>query len=207
VSRARSKSRAGLLSATALTGFVLATLAEHALNASLSPARHQISEYVHGRAGWLMVAGFVAWAVSLVATAELVRSWSLALSALLGVAAVGFVITAVWATQTSAGELPPGVERTTAGRLHDAGSGVASLAMLAAAVVSVRVGPVRRLRRLAIGVIGVAIVADVALLAVGASVGGVRQRVLVLAAVVWQAAVLTPPPHPEVQLLSGPSGG
>lgn len=186
----RARRLTGWIGAAGLAIFVAAVLAEHALNASLSPARHQISEYVHGRAGWLMVVAFGAWAVSSVATGAVTWRWSRVVGVLLVVAACGLVVAATWATQTSAGELPPGVERTTAGRLHDLGSGVASVALLSAAVVSAVTAPARRVRRVAIGLVGVAVIASVVLLGVGDAVGGLRQRVLVAVAVAWQATVL-----------------
>ncbi len=40
----------------------------------------------------------------------------------LGAATAGLLLAAAFATQTVAGELPAGVERTTAGRLHDFGT-------------------------------------------------------------------------------------
>jgi hypothetical protein len=45
--------------------FVSAVSESHALNRSLDPARHQISEYANGRAGAVMVVGFAAWSLSL----------------------------------------------------------------------------------------------------------------------------------------------
>lgn len=174
-----------------LVMWVVAVLVEHALSPSLSPMRHQISEYVHGKTGWLMVVAFLAWALSLAATAVATKPPAGVVALLLGTAAVGFVVAAVWATQTSAGELPPGVQRTTAGRLHDLGSGVASIALAAAAVASVMAIRVTWFRRATMALLGTAVVADLALLAVGAEVGGVRQRILIAAAVAWQAALLT----------------
>ncbi|MET0602627.1 MAG: DUF998 domain-containing protein [Baekduia sp.] len=174
----------------ALVVFVTLLIAEHAINSELSPGRHQISEYVHGDAGWTMTAAFVAWAVSLGATAVDVGRWSRVAGILISVAAAGMLVTAGWATQTSAGELPPGVSVTMAGRLHNLGSGAASAALLAATIVSAAVGPTRWLRRAAIGLVSVAVASDLLLLVVGASVGGLRQRVLVLTAIAWQAVVL-----------------
>lgn len=170
--------------------FVGMVVLEHALNASLSPARHQVSEYVHGRLGCVMVVAFGVWAVSLVATGATAWRWSRLVGVMLIVAACGLVVAAVWATQTSAGKLPPGVERTTAGRLHDLGTGITSMALLVAAVVSAGTAPTKWLRRVAIGSVGFAVISSGALLGVGDAVGGVRQRVLVSVAVVWQSAVL-----------------
>ena len=55
--------------------------------------------------------------------------------------------------------MPPGVERTLAGRLHDAGSGLAQLALFAAAALSLRAVPwSRRLRSATTGLLVLALV-------------------------------------------------
>lgn len=172
--------------------FVICLLVEHLLS-SLDPARHEISEYVHGSAGWVMTLGFAAWAVSLAASAIYVQRslGSRVLAALLAVASVAVVIVACFATQTSAGSLPAGIALSFAGRLHDIGSGLASVALLASAVISVfERGLPSAFRRLAAGLVAVVVLSDVGLLAVGPSVGGVRQRVLVLVGVAWQGGLL-----------------
>jgi hypothetical protein len=175
-----------------LAAFVACAVAEHFLS-TLDPARHEISEYVHGPTGWVMKLGFAAWAVSLAASGLCVW-WSLrsrALPALLAIASVAMVIVACFPTQTSAGSLPAGVALSFTGRLHDVGSGLASVALLAGALASVFE---RRLaaafRGTAAGLVVFAVLSDVALLTVGASVGGIRQRVLVLAGLAWQGALL-----------------
>jgi Protein of unknown function (DUF998) len=172
--------------------FVAVVLAEHALRPSLDPMRHQISEYANGETGGLMVAGFVFWAASLGATALLLARTrvGVALPLLIVGAAVGLLVAATWATQTSAGELPAGVHRGTAGRLHDLGAGVASLALLAGAVVSYRRIADRSLRCTVLLLLAVALLLDGVLLAVGPDVGGLRQRLLVAAGCGWQLVVL-----------------
>ena len=106
-------------------GFLAAVIAEHAIDPSLDPATHQISEYVHGPAGAMMTAGFAAWAISLAASGALasLRLRARWVAAALALAAIGMLITACFATQTIAGRLPPGVSLTWSGRLHDIGSG------------------------------------------------------------------------------------
>ena len=94
---------------TCLAGFVVAVLAQHLLAPELTPDVHTISEYVNADAGPLMVGGFVAWAASMAATARLVRRGARLVAWLLAVAAVGMLLTACFATQTSAGVLPPGI--------------------------------------------------------------------------------------------------
>jgi hypothetical protein len=172
--------------------FLSVVVVEHVANPSLNPARHEISEYVNTPWGWLMTTGFVVWALSLLATVIFARSRYGAgiLCIALMLAALGMAITASFATQTSAGRLPPGVSLSTSGRLHDIGSGLTTLALLAAALLSLRVtGP--RLRRFTVGMLALACSSDVVLLAVGSGVGGIRQRLLVLIGCAWQLAFLT----------------
>lgn len=173
---------------------------QHALQPDLSPRTHEVSEYVNGDPGWLMVVGFLAWSASLAASAALAaadrrrqrnvivdRSRVVAL----GLAAVGMLVTACFATQTSAGKLPAGVRLALGGRLHDLGSGVATLALVAAAVASVVNGDGARVyRRRTAVVLMVALVSDVALLVAGPSVAGVRQRILLVCAGAWQLLAL-----------------
>jgi hypothetical protein len=174
--------------------FLAVVAVEHLLTPSLHPARHQISEYAHADTGALMVAGFLAWAISLAATAACVwhRRRTLPLTLLLAVAALGMMLTASFPTQTSAGALPPGTTLTLTGRIHDLGSGITSLALLVATVVSAaQIRTPRSFRtRVAILVL-IAIAASAVLLAIGPDVGGIRQRLVVLAGCVWQMLLLS----------------
>ncbi len=139
--------RLGLL---ALGGFVAAVGLEHALRPDLPPARHFVSEYGRGSTRILQSAAFVAWAGSMVAAAALAvrlpdgpgrpaRLGRWVTTGALGLSAAGALLCAAFMTQTVGGQLPGGVRRTTAGRLHDlgtllvlAGLVVAALAALAA---------------------------------------------------------------------------
>jgi MFS family permease len=178
--------------ALGVLAFMSITVLEHFLRPDLSPSTHEISEYANGRHGALMTAGFALWAISLACTAGLVlrvdRGRLIALGLL--IAAFGIAVAATFATQTSAGHLAPHETLHASGTLHDIGSGLATLALLVAAVLSLRIGTVDTQWLTAV-VLGVAVAVDVALLAVGNDVAGVRQRVLVLVACVWQLAVLT----------------
>ena len=183
-----------------LLAFVVVTLAQHALVPELEPARHTISEYVNADAGALMVGGLLAWAASLCATAALVwradggarrEPATTVLAGLLAVAAVGIVLTASFATQTSAGVLPPGTRRSSAGHVHDLASLVAMLALIGALIASVFArGRDARFRVLAARLLAGAVVAGGVLLAIGDPVDGIRQRVLVATGCTWQAALL-----------------
>lgn len=175
----------GLLLFLAITGL------EHALRPELSPATHEISEYANGRDGALMTSAFVLWTLSLACTGLLV--WRVArgrpAAAALLLAAAGIAATAAWPTQTSAGLLKQGETLHAAGRLHDIGSGVATIALLLAALLSLRLRT-HWLRHFTAAALATALAADLILLAIGSEVAGVRQRVLVAAACAWQLALL-----------------
>lgn len=111
-------------------------------------------------------------------------------ASLLLAAAAGVVVLSVFDTQTTAGRLPVGVRLAASGRLHDAGSGLTSVALwLAAICTALAKGMPRWLRRVSVAVAGLAVVADVGLLLIGPSVGGMRQRLLIATACVWLGAV------------------
>jgi len=174
-------------------GFLAAVMAEHAIDPSLDPATHQVSEFVHGSAGALMTAGFVAWAISLAASGALaaLRLRARWVAGALALAAIGMLLTTGFATQTSAGRLPPGVSLTLSGRLHDIGSGATTVALFAAALVSLRAVRERQFRRRTSVLLIFAVCCDIALLAVGSEVGGVRERLLILAGCLWQLMFLS----------------
>ncbi len=185
----QEKTRA--LALACVLGFLSIVLIEHLADSSLNPAEHEISEYVHGPAGWLMSVGFVIWAISLAAAGiyALGCAHGKPVAFALFAAAVGVLITAGFATQTSAGRLPPGVMLSTSGRLHDIGSGVTTIGLLAAALLSLRLAR-RDLRRVTLALVSFAVLGDVVLLAVGSDVGGIRQRLLVAVACAWQLLFL-----------------
>jgi xanthine/uracil permease len=177
----------------ALLAFLVILVLEHFLVSSLSPLDHRVSEYANASGGALMVAGFALWALSLFATSHLVwQRWRPALlTSLLVLGGLGMVLVAVFPTETSAGELPPGSRLTTTGKLHDLGSGLTSLALIAAAVGSAfdsRHSP--RFRRRVAVLIGVTVTTSLVLLLIGPEVGGLRQRVLLLSGCCWQFLLL-----------------
>jgi len=186
----------GLIAFVAAWGvalFLLIVVFEHVVNPSLDPARQEISEYVRTPWGWLMVVGFAVWALSLLCTGIVARTRYGAdvLCITLAVAALGMAITACFATQASAGRLPPGVSLSTSGRLHDIGSGLATVALFFSALLSLSLRAGSAFRRLTVALLVLACSSDVVLLEVGGSVGGIRQRILVLVGCAWQLAMLT----------------
>ena len=80
---------------------------------------------------------------------------------------------------------------STSGRLHDIGSGMATVALLFSALLSLRLPAGSAFRRLTVALLVLACSGDVVLLEVGSSVGGIRQRILVLVGCAWQLAMLT----------------
>jgi hypothetical protein len=175
--------------------FAAVVVVEHALVPDLSPLTHEVSEYANSRYGALMVAGFVAWALSLAATAATVDPSHrgparTTLAGLLLVASVGLLLTACFHTQTSAGHLPPGVRASTTGELHNLASGVAMIALWLAAPVSFLVISDRSYRRVTIALIVLAVAGTIVLVAIGPSVAGLRQRCLLAVACTWQLALL-----------------
>jgi hypothetical protein len=176
-----------------LTLFLACLVCEHLLAPSLDPRQHEISEYVHTSDGWIMSLGFVAWAISLAATAVYAwrRQCSWMLAPLFGIASLGMVLTACFATQTSAGRLPPGITLTTTGGLHDVGSGLVSISLLAGAIVSAsdsRLPLVFRRRTASLTLI--ALLGSAVLLIAGAAVGGIRQRLLLVVGCLWQLLLI-----------------
>ena len=185
-----------------LVFFVVVVAAEHLLIPGLSPATHQLSEYANSSQwGWLMTVGFASWAVSLLTSAEVVRHSDTLqghrvrltlLVGLLAIAGLAMIITAWFHTQTVAGAIPRGHTLTTAGRLHDVGSGTTTLALFLAAVVSTRMAGAnqRWFRTATWSAIVAAVGIDLVLLVVGTGVGGIRERVLVAIGCAWQACLL-----------------
>jgi hypothetical protein len=191
----------GGLAAIGLGLFVAIVLLQHLLVPSLDPARHQISEYAHGDHAWLMTFAFASWAMACAGTAVLAwrraRSdprletrWA-SISVLTAAAAAGLTLTACFETQTTAGALPPGVERSAEGSIHDLASGAVLIALSLAATVSVSaLATAPEARRRVLAVLIVCVAATSVLLLIGDAVSGVRQRVLVAGGCAWQATLL-----------------
>ena len=125
---------------------------EHLLRPDLPPGEHFVSEYANGWTRPVQTVAFLAWAAATGACAVLAarvprRKIARALTVLaLGAATVGLVMTALWPTETVAGELPAGVERTLGGRLHDLGTLAILAGLLVAALASLRLVPSTRYR-------------------------------------------------------------
>lgn len=167
--------------------------------ASFDPAHQTISEYAHTSAEPLTMIGFIAWALSWAVLAGLSSvpssgSPSLHLLTLQRVAfaltAIGLVLVACFATDR--GLVEPGVvtHATTEGRVHDAASALATVGILVAASTGAALVS-GRVRTLTLLLTSIAIASDVLLLALGDPLPGIRQRILVTAACLWQVIWLT----------------
>lgn len=111
---------------------VVAVVALHVLRPELAPISHRLSEYAIGRYGGLMTAAFVCVGASLLTLAGAIvgadRRWcSRVVAAAVGVAGVGMVVSGVFRTDVSR-------SGATADALHSAASGLATLALIGAAV-------------------------------------------------------------------------
>ncbi|RKQ91892.1 uncharacterized protein DUF998 [Solirubrobacter pauli] len=178
--------RAGLL------GFVVLVALEHALRTDLPPSDHFVSEYAVGWTRPVQTVAFLAWAAATGACALLaarVRVRPIARTLVVGLlaaATIGLLMAAVWPTETVAGELPAGVERTLGGRLHDLGTLAILAGLLLAALVSLRLVPSTRYR-LEVAGLGFALIAIVpVLVALGLDWPGVGQRGFILVGLTWQ---------------------
>lgn len=168
-----------------LVAFVALVALEHPLRADLPAPDHFISEYASGTTHPIAIAAFLAWATAMAAGAALARDRGRpAIAGLLAVAALGAVVAATFATQTVAGELPPGVARTTTGLLHDLGTLAIFAGLLGAALLGLR-GATRRYRRGVLACALALVVAPGALVAAGLDWPGIGQRAIVLVGVAW----------------------
>jgi len=187
-----------LLSGASLIVYASALVAVHVQTSFAGVRRHFVSEYANGSQGQVIQVGFAAWCSSLVLAAVAAandctasRTQRRVLAALLATAALGVAAIAAFKTETVAGALPPGETRGPGGRAHDYAGVVLQAALLAAVVVSLPMRWSSRTERRAVAVLVAAVLAAAAVLAViGPSVAGIRQRVLIAAAVAWQALFL-----------------
>jgi uncharacterized membrane protein YidH (DUF202 family) len=176
--------------------FVALVAIQHPLRGDLPPADHFVSEYAKGSTAAVQVTAFVAWAAGMAACALLAArarpagrpvARTLAVAGF-ATAVAGALLAAAFATQTVAGELPPGVVRSTAGRLHDLGSLLIFVGLLVAALAALRL--VRRRRfRVTVAVLALALLAVVpVLVALGLDAPGIGQRGFILVGCAWQWA-------------------
>ena len=111
---------------------VVAVVALHVLRPELAPISHRLSEYAIGRYGGVMTAAFVCVGASLLTLAGAIvgadRRWcSPVVAAAVSLAGVGMVVSGVYRTDVSR-------SGATADALHSAASGLATLALIGAAV-------------------------------------------------------------------------
>jgi len=183
-----------------LLAFIGLVAAQHPLRSDLPAGGHFISEYATGSTATLQFVAFACWAIALGAGAALAarapappgrRRARGAVALGLGLAAAGIVLSALFATQTVAGVLPPGVPRTTEGRLHDIGTLAAFAGLVLAAAASLRLD-MQRSYRVSLAALTVILMLTVpALVALGIDAPGIGQRafILVACAFQWRLAV------------------
>jgi hypothetical protein len=111
---------------------VVAVVALHVLRPELAPISHRLSEYAIGRYGGVMTAAFVCVGASLLMLAGAIvgadrRLFSRVVAATVGLAGLGMVVSGVFRTDVSR-------SGATADALHSAASGLATLALIGAAV-------------------------------------------------------------------------
>jgi Protein of unknown function (DUF998) len=111
---------------------VVAVVALHVLRPELAPISHRLSEYAIGRYGGLMTAAFVCVGASLLMLAGAIvaaeRRWcSRVVAAAVSLAGGGMVVSGAYRTDVSR-------SGATADALHSAASGLATLALIGAAV-------------------------------------------------------------------------
>lgn len=183
---------AAFLVRAGLALFIGLVALQHLLRPDLPAADRFISEYARGSTQAVQVAAFLAWAAAMagcVALAARIRSRRRIARAIvvlaLGVAVGGTVLAAAFTTQTVGGELPPGVERTAGGRLHDFGTLLILTGLLVGSLASLRLLATWRYR-LAVVALGVVLVAIVpVLVALGIDAPGIGQRAFILVGCAW----------------------
>jgi Protein of unknown function (DUF998) len=185
-----------LASACGLALFLVVVAVQPLLEQSYDPLRQGISEFVHTDARAVVLIGFVAWAVSLALLAAVLsgdragdgrrRAIRLEVDSLLA-AVAGLGLVALFATDRGAEAAGTITETTISGRLHDIGSALITVAILAAVVADALH---ERDPRLAATVIAAALGSSLVLFAFGDPLPGLRQRCLIASACLWQVAVL-----------------
>ncbi len=184
--------RADHLVIAGVSVFVALVALQHPLRADLPPAEHFVSEYARGSTAPLQVAAFLAWGAAGVGCVACAlrrheRPVARAITAgALAVAVAGTLLAAAFATETVAGERPPGLERTLGGRLHDLGSLFILAGLVVAALASLRLVRSRRYR-VAVLALGLALLAIVpVLVALEIDAPGIGQRGFILVGLLWQ---------------------
>lgn len=183
-----------LIVSAGLAVFIGLVAIQHPLRGDLPPADHFISEYAHGSTAALQIIAFLAWALSLAAGALLARragparrsiARGLAVSGL-ALAGAGIAVAAVFATQTVAGVLPAGVQRTTGGRLHDLATLATLIGLLLASGASLRLMARRGFRVTVVALATTLVLIVPVLVALGIDAPGVGQRGFILVGCAFQ---------------------
>jgi hypothetical protein len=184
---------AALIVRAGVAAFIGLVALQHLLRPDLPVAERFVSEYARGSTALVQVTAFLAWAaagagcVALAARVRSPRRLSRAVVILaLGVAVAGTVLAAAFTTQTVGGELPAGVQRTTAGRLHDFGTLLILSGLLIGALASLRLLATWRYRFAVAGLAVVLLAIVPVLVALGIDAPGIGQRGFILVGCTWQ---------------------
>lgn len=192
-----TRPRSHAIGRAGLAGFVVLVAVQHLTRADDLPAAdHFISEYAVGSGGWVQVLAFLAWAASLAATLALVRRtgrrrvarWTAVAGLAAGVA--GAVAAAFFATETVGGVLPPGDVKSTAGRLHDLGSGGIFFGLLLTALASARLIERRGYRLELLALAALLVLIPAALTVAEYNAPGWGQRGFIAVGCLWQWRLL-----------------
>lgn len=182
-----------------LAAWVGLVVLQHATRTDLDPEERFVSEYAVGDGGWVQVVAFAGWALSLAVAAVLVARARATprravargvLVATLAVAAAGAVLCGAFESQTIGGELPEGVVRTTAGRLHDVGSLLLFAGLLVAAIAHARASRDRATTLATAALAASLFLIPTAMVVAGWDAPGVGQRAFIAVGCLWQASLL-----------------
>ena len=159
----------------------------HGMWADLAPWQHRLSEYANDRVGVLMTVAFTSLGLALLALAPVVVPTGRTMRAALRVGGVGLLLAGVFRTGVSEAG-------ATADALHGITSSAATVAMIAAVVLS---------RRRVLGALAL-LLGAVSPVAHGTVVAGLAQRLLWAILLLW-CVVATRSGRTDVSALSAPS--
>jgi hypothetical protein len=174
--------------------FVVLVAAQHLLRPELPPAERFVSEYGRGSTAALQVTAFAGWGVATAACAVLaaragrrpIARWITVGG--LAIATAGLALCGAFTTQTVGGEMPPGLERSVEGRLHDLGALLILAGLIGAGLASLRLIEHARYRLISLALAAGLLAIVPALTLVGWDAPGIGQRGFILVGLLWELA-------------------